>query len=73
MGKEQQKKTELIGSIYEQSKHCGLDDAFFEKIDDDLEVLSSYFKTTKIQAFFIANLIPMNFPREMLPSRNLLH
>ncbi len=72
MGKEQQKKTELIGSIYEQSKHCGLDDAFFEKIDDDLEVLSSYFKTTKIQAFFIANLIPMSFQDRFITIRQLI-
>jgi len=72
MGKEQQKKTELIGLIYEQSKHCGLVDAFFEKIDDDLEVLSSYFKTTKMQAFFIANLIPMSFQDRFITIRQLI-
>ena len=72
MGKEQQKKTELIGSIYEQSKHCGLDDAFFDKIDGDLEVLSSYFHTTKIQAFFIANLIPMSFQDRFITIRQLI-
>lgn len=72
MEKEQQKKTELIGLIYEKSKHCGLDDAFLASIDDGLEVLSSYFQTTKIQAFFIANLIPMNFHDRTVGVRELI-
>src|SRR5574344_77520 len=71
MGKGQA-KTELIGSIYDQSKNCRLDDAFFEKINTDLEVLSIYFKTTKVQAFFIANLIPMNFHDRTVGVRELI-
>lgn len=70
--KEQQSRTELIGLIYEQSKNCGLDDAFLASIDAELEVLSKYFKTTKMQAFFIANIIPMSFNERSVGFRELI-
>jgi len=72
MGKGQQATTELIGSIYEQSKNCHLDDDFFEKIDNDLDILSKYFKTNKIQAFLIANIIPLNFNDRSVGTRELI-
>src|SRR5574344_795644 len=56
----------------QQSKNCGLDDAFLASIDAELEVLSKYFKTTKMQAFFIANIIPMSFNERSVGFRELI-
>lgn len=61
-----------IGMIYDESKKSGLTDDFFQKIDIDLDVLSKYLKTNKIQAFFIANIISLNLHGSSVNSRDLV-
>lgn len=63
---------ERIGLIYDLSKHCGLDDSFLKKIDDDLDLLASYLKTNKMQAFLIATMIPLNFHDRSIGARELI-
>ena len=49
-----------IGVIYEVSEKSKFSDELFEKIDKDLQLLSSYFSVTKMQAFFLAHAFTFN-------------
>ena len=52
---------ESIGKVYEQSKDCKLDSAFFEKVDVELKHLSNYFKVSRNQSLFVAMVFAFNF------------
>lgn len=52
---------ESIGVVYEQSKACKLDGAFFEKVYPQLKFLSEYFRVSISQSFFMAVIIAMNY------------
>ncbi len=55
------KLLESIGSIFEQSKECKLESSYFEKIDNELKLLSDYFNVSKNQSFFIAMIFALNY------------
>jgi AAA+ superfamily predicted ATPase len=57
-------KTQMLHSIakiFETSKECNLDFGMFTKLEDEFKCLSDYFKVSKIQCFFIANIFAINF------------
>ena len=43
-----------IGKIYEESKDCKLESAFFEKATNELTELSNYFGISSIQSLLVA-------------------
>jgi hypothetical protein len=61
-----------IGRIYEESEDCKLEDAFFSKIDNELSFLSSYFRTSKIQSFFIAMIFVLNYKGDTVDLNDLI-
>lgn len=63
---------DCIGSIYEKSKDCKLEKGFFCKIDSELEFLSSYFKTSKSQSFFIAMVFTLNYKGDTVDLNDLI-
>ena len=63
---------ETIGKVFEESKRCHLEDAFFIKIDQELSFLASYFRTTKSQAFFIALVFALNYKGESVDFNDLI-
>lgn len=63
---------ETIGKVFEESKKCHLEDAFFTKIDQELSFLASYFRTTKSQAFFIALVFALNYKGESVDFNDLI-
>ena len=66
------KLLESIGKIYERSKKCKLQPEFFNEIDSELELLSGYFKVTRIQAFFVAVILSMNYKGESVDFNDLV-
>lgn len=63
---------ENIGKVYEDSKNCKLDEEFFTKIDVELSYLSTYFKTTKPQAFFISIVFALNYKGDTVDLNDLI-
>ncbi|WP_268222970.1 ATP-binding protein [Sinomicrobium oceani] len=61
-----------IGRIYDQSEKCKLEDAFFDKVDHELDFLSEYFRTSKSQAFFIALVFTLNYKGETVSLNDLI-
>jgi len=61
-----------IGKIYEDSEGCKLEDSFFIKTGNDLSFLSEYFKTTKIQTFFIALIFALNYKGDTVDLNDLI-
>ncbi len=49
-----------IKIVYKKAKNCQLNDMFFLSINDELVILSKFFRVTKIQAFFIAMIFALN-------------
>lgn len=56
-----QQMLDSIGVIYDSSRNCKLKNSFLEKVDNELCILSNYFMTTKIQAFFVAMVFALNY------------
>ena len=48
--------TDLISNIRYESHHSKLDDSLFERLDQPLGKLASFFDVNKVQAFLIANM-----------------
>jgi|GEM_PF-1453563 len=67
-----QKVLENIGKIYEQSKDCKLEDSFFNTFDNELAILTKYFKTTKNQAFFIAVVFALDYKGDTVDLNQLI-
>jgi len=66
------KVLDSIGNIYEQSKDCHLDTAFFEKADIDLKVLSKYFKVSRNQSLIIAMVFALNYKGSSVDLKDLI-
>ena len=52
---------ESIGKIYEESKECKLEPAFFETVENDLNVLSDYFGISNTQSLLVAIIFSRTF------------
>lgn len=52
---------ECIGKVYEQSKDCKLESAFFEKVENELNILSNYFEISHIQSLLVAMVFSLNY------------
>lgn len=50
-----------ISSIYDQSEDCKLEPAFFDAVDNDLNILAEYLNSTKTQAFLVAIIFAISF------------
>jgi hypothetical protein len=61
-----------IGKIYEASKECKLEDAFFAKMDAELTYLSGYFGTTNSQSFFIAIVFALNYKGDSVDINDMI-
>jgi SpoVK/Ycf46/Vps4 family AAA+-type ATPase len=55
-----------IGNVFDKAHDRKLEDSLFEEIEPELNELSEYFKVSKIQGFFIANLLVLNFKMELI-------
>jgi len=72
---EQNIKTKLlasIGNVYEQSKNCKLDSAFFKKINPELKLLSNYFKVSRSQSLIIAMVFALNYKGDTVDLKDLI-
>jgi SpoVK/Ycf46/Vps4 family AAA+-type ATPase len=63
---------ESIGKVYEQSKNCKLDSAFFEKVDVELNHLSDYFKVSKNQSLIVAMVFALNYKGDTVDLKDLI-
>lgn len=63
---------ESIGKVYEQSKGCKLDSAFFEKVDVELKHLSDYFKVSRNQSLIIAMVFALNYKGDTVDLKDLI-
>jgi AAA+ superfamily predicted ATPase len=63
---------ESIGKIYEKAQRCRLKADFFDEIDTELTFLSKYFRTTKLQSFFIALTFAMNYKGDTVDMKDLI-
>ncbi|ALO17443.1 ATP-dependent zinc metalloprotease FtsH [Salinivirga cyanobacteriivorans] len=52
---------EVIADVHDQSKDSQLKPEFFEKIKPQLQILSKYFNTSPIEAFFLATIFSLNY------------
>jgi len=50
-----------IGKVYEQAKDCKLETEFFEKVENELKVLSEYFGTSHTQSLLLAMIFSHNY------------
>lgn len=66
------KVLDSIGNVYEQSKDCELNTAFFEKVDADLKVLAKYFKVSRNQSFIIAMVFALNYKGSNVELKDLI-
>lgn len=66
------KLLESIGKVYELSKDCKLDSAFFEKVDAELKYLSNYFKVSRNQSLIIAVVFAYNYKDEKVGLKDLI-
>lgn len=63
---------ESIGKIYEQSRKCNLDSAFFERVDTDLKFLSDYFKVSLNQSLIVAMVFALNYKGDTVDLKDLI-
>ncbi len=63
---------ESIGKVYELSKDCKLDSAFFEKVDAELKHLSDYFKVSRNQSLIIAMVFALNYKGDTVDLKDLI-
>lgn len=63
---------ENIGKIYENSKKCKLEPAFFDEIKKELAVLSEYFQVSENQSFFIAMVFALNYKGDTVDLNDLV-
>ncbi len=61
-----------IGKIYEESKRCKLEKAFFNKMNAELTFLSEYFGITKSQSLFISLVFTMNYKGDSVDYNDLV-
>jgi len=61
-----------IGKVYEVSKDCRLEGQYLKKIENELSLLSTYFRTTNNQAFFIALVFALNYKGDSVDLNDLI-
>ncbi len=61
-----------IGKVYDSSKDCKLEPPVFQQIENELNLLSEYFKVSKIQAFFIASVFALNYKGDAVGLNDLI-
>ena len=61
-----------IGEVYEQSKECKLTSSHFEKMANELTLLSEYFNTSQNQSFFIAMVFALNYKGDTVDLNDLI-
>ena len=62
---------ESIGKIYEESKECKLEPAFFETVENDLNVLSDYFGISNTQSLLVAMVFSLNYKGDTVDFNDL--
>lgn len=62
---------ESIGKIYEESKDCKLEPAFFETVENDLNVLSDYFGISNTQSLLVAMVFSLNYKGDTVDFNDL--
>lgn len=62
---------ENIGKVYEKAKDCKLEENFLKSLESELDFLSQYFKTSKMQSFFIAVVFTTNYKGDTADLNNL--
>ncbi|MDY0143171.1 MAG: ATP-binding protein [Bacteroidales bacterium] len=62
---------ESIGKIYEESKDCKLEPAFFETVENDLNVLSDYFGISNTQSLLVAMIFSLNYKGDTVDFNDL--
>ena len=63
---------QCIGKIYEEAKGSKLIDSLFENIDVNLNELSEYFRVSKMQAFFLAQVFALNYKGDSVDINDLV-
>ncbi len=61
-----------IGEVYELSEDCKLIPSHFKKINKELIQLSTYFNSTKNEAFFIAMVFALNYKGDTVDLNDLI-
>ncbi len=61
-----------IGEVFEQSKECKLTSSHFEKLANELTLLSEYFNTSQNQSFFIAMVFALNYKGDTVDLNDLI-
>ena len=64
---------ESIGKVYELSKDCKLEPAFFENIEAELTLLSDYFKVSRNQALIVAMVFALNYEGDTVDLKGLIN
>ncbi len=62
---------DAIAQVYSKSKKCKLNDEIFDILNSELTYLSFYFKTSRVQAFFISVIMSYNYDRGGMSIRDL--
>ncbi|NCB67233.1 MAG: AAA family ATPase [Bacteroidia bacterium] len=62
---------ESIGKIYEESKDCKLEPAFFEKVEKELSELSNYFGISHTQSLLVAMVFSLNYKGDTVDFKDL--
>ena len=62
---------ESIGNIYEESKDCKLEPAFFEKVEKELTELSNYFGISLTQSLLVAMVFSLNYKGDTVDFKDL--
>ena len=65
------KLLESIGKIYEESKNCKLESAFFEKVEKELSELSNYFEISLTQSLLVAMVFSLNYKGDTVDFKDL--
>ena len=71
---EQSIKTKLLdgmGKVYELANKCKLETVFFEKVEEELNVLSEYFGTSNPQSFLVAMVFSLNYKGDSVDFNDL--
>ena len=59
--------------VHETAKGSQLEEDLLEKMDTDLTILSGYFKVSKAQAFFLANVFVLNYQGDTVDMNDLVN
>ena len=63
---------ECIGKVYEQSKNCKLETAFFEQAENELKEISYYFGITQSQSLLVAIVFSLNYKGDTVDFKALI-